>query len=153
MVKPMRSTIRRRKRLSGSGARLRRWRDSRTSADDSGGTDDDSSSLCSCSDSSLDSGEGATNVGKVDFRKYGFTVFDVPEELTGRWSLENTAANEGKLEGGGGGWERVLGGVGSYYGTLISGAAFGAVSMGIFMVRFFGCFYNVDDHLGALTPT
>ncbi|CAH9139723.1 unnamed protein product [Cuscuta epithymum] len=153
MVKPMRSTIRRRKRLSGSGARSRRWSEPRTSTDDGGGTGDDSSSLCSCSDSSLDSGQDATNVGKVDFRKYGFTVFDVPEELTGRRAFEDAAASERKLEGGGGGWERVLGGVGSYCGTLISGAAFGAVSMGIFMVRFFGCFYNVDDHLGSLTPT
>lgn len=122
-----------RKKRSENAAAIRRWNDAVN-----GGADD--SSMCSCSESSQNE-EDNNDVGKVDFRKFGFTVFDVPGELTERRPGFETTV-ERKRNGGG---------VGSY-GALISGAAFGAISMGVLMVRFSGCFHHAE-YLGAFTPT
>ncbi|VFQ72755.1 unnamed protein product [Cuscuta campestris] len=150
MVKP----LRRRKKLRRTDPRFRRRGDySVTSAAPDGGGTDDSSSLCSCSEPSLDSGEDYGSPGKEDFRKAGFTVFDVPDELTGRRDSEGkTAAAESESEGNSCERGRASGGAWIYRAALVSGAAFGAVSMGLLMGRFSGCFYHVE-YLGALTPT
>nr|GMC96272.1 hypothetical protein A4A49_12933 [Ipomoea batatas]GME12832.1 hypothetical protein A4A49_12933 [Ipomoea batatas] len=135
-----RSTLR--KKLSGTDAAIQR-RDGYRADAANGRCADDSSAVCSCSDSSLNDDED-NNVGKEEFRKLGFTVYDVPGELTERRpASEKTETTAGRKRDGGGR---------SYYGALISGAAFGAVSMGVLMVRFSGCFHPVQ-YLGAFTPT